>query len=71
MFEQSNYVVLAALKERNPRMSKPQIQNIENVVEQLLEPFKVNDKYNWGNQIYVKFKKHFTNDFEPLWVASR
>ena len=36
MFEQSNSVVLAALKERNPRLSKSNIKNIENVVEQLL-----------------------------------
>ena len=52
-------------------MSKSHIKNIEHVVEQLLEPFKKNEKYNWGNQIYAKFKKHFTNNFEQLWVASR
>jgi hypothetical protein len=71
MFKQSNEVVLLNLKQSNPGLTKPHIQNIEDVVDQLVEPFKNMSKYHWSHQISSKFKKHFTNNFEMLWTASR
>lgn len=52
-----------ALKQQKPNLFKSRIKNIESVVEQLLEPFKDIEKYVWSQQIYHKFKKHFSNDF--------
>lgn len=36
MFKQSNEVVLLNLKQSNPDLTKPRIQNIEDVVDQLV-----------------------------------
>lgn len=63
MFEQSNSVVMHALVSRNPSLTRSKIKNIESVVEQLLSPFKENNKYMWGGQIYTKFSKHFSLNF--------
>lgn len=71
MFQQSNSVVMHALMSRNPSLTRSRIKNIESVIEQLLSPFKENDKYIWGGQIYTKFAKHFSANFQMLWTASR
>lgn len=71
MFKQSNRVILMDLKKKNPTLTKPRIQNIEDVVEQLVQPFKDTHRNSWSQQIYYEFKTHFTNNFEALWVASR
>lgn len=51
MFQQSNQVILLSLKENNPGLTKPKIGNIEEVVEQLVEPFRETPKYVWSQQI--------------------
>jgi hypothetical protein len=52
-----------ALVSKNPSLARSRIKNIESVVEQLLSPFKENNKYKWGGQIYTKFSKHFRPNF--------
>lgn len=52
MFKQSNQVILLDLRRKNYALTKPRIKNIEDVVEQLVEPFKEAPKYTWSQQIY-------------------
>lgn len=71
MFEESNKVILRQMQMSNPTMGQSKIKDINNVMEQLLEPFKECRKYTWGTQIYEEFKEHFTGNFEMLWRINR
>lgn len=47
------------------------IRNLDSVLDQLLESFKLKESYSWGKDIYKYFKKHFRNRFEEMWPINK
>lgn len=71
MFEQSNKVIIASIKQSSPSLTASRIKNIDSVVDELLSPFSENTKYQWASDITVKFKQHFSKSFQVVWSANR
>jgi hypothetical protein len=42
---------------------RSKIANLDEVLEQLLESFKLSQKHSWSNDIYRRFKLHFAHCF--------
>jgi hypothetical protein len=61
-----------SLSDSNFSLSKvTKINNLDEVIEQLMESFKTQEKYLWGMGIYKQFKKHFTRCFEEEWSVNK
>lgn len=50
-------------KNQEESLAKTKISNLSEVIEQLLESFRQNQKYPWSKDIYKQFKSHFTRCF--------
>jgi hypothetical protein len=68
-YDQNNERVGSSPRENGVKTSK--ISNLDSVLVQLLEPFKVQEKHMWGKDVCTMFKKHFKRRFEEMWPISK